>query len=104
MDKFVLNFLTQNLNYKKETSSMVEKLSFSFSFPINVDHKGTIRRALVMDLLLIFFPLVWFKAFRLRFRLGRARKDSGWLLSSFDRFHGPGLFPGSGGSSQRSPL
>lgn len=62
MDKFVLNFLTQNLNYKKETSSMVEKFSFSFSFPItiNVDHKGTIRRALVMDLLLllIFFPLV----------------------------------------------
>ena len=60
MDKFVLNFLTQNLNYKKETSSMVEKFSFSFSFPItiNVDHKGTIGRALVMDLQLIFFPLV----------------------------------------------
>lgn len=42
MEQFVSYFLTQNLNYKKETSSMVLKLSFFFSFPINVDHKGTI--------------------------------------------------------------
>lgn len=58
------------------------------SFPINVDHKGTIRRALVMDLLLIFFPLVWFKAFRLRFRdleWDESQRRDSWVASPSDR-------------------
>lgn len=60
-------FLPRTLTIRKRLPPWLKNYPFLF-FPINVDHKGTIRKALVMDLLLIFFPLVWFKAFRLRFR------------------------------------
>lgn len=50
MDKFVPHCLTQNLNYKRLPPWLI---NFPFSFLINVDHRGTIQRGLVMDLLLI---------------------------------------------------
>lgn len=50
MDKFVPHCLTQNLNYKRLPPWLINS---PFSFLINVDHRGTIQRALVMDLLLI---------------------------------------------------